>query len=215
MADFSDDDYDDYIEGLDDNPMDLATTTGRRAEVTDSLVAMLSQAWRDWFGMRGEPVALLGQLLDIVRNTSEGRAGRPADAVGVSASTWNRWILYARQMPGGSQPSARSRVKISAAVRESRLPDNDVPTPTRVIVTAVVVWNGYQNGRDNPLKPKETPDMSRIRTTTLDDLDLQECRRSWVLTLDWQSARDLLDALARRYGVPIELYNIESLTLED
>ncbi|OFV82837.1 MAG: hypothetical protein A2Y78_10195 [Acidobacteria bacterium RBG_13_68_16] len=146
----------------------------------------------------GEPVGLLGQLLHIVRNTDQGRAGNPAGAVGVTAKTWNRWLMGARGLPGGSRPTAASQKRIKAAVRASRARPS---TPSRAVITADVEWNGYLN---------PTPH----RTVHLDGLDLEEVVDRYAAGDDAGAAEAFDEAMADRYGVPVDFEEIDQWDFE-
>lgn len=143
------------------------------------------------------PGSLLGEMLDVARNTPEGRAGRPAAAVGVSAATWNKWLLGARGLPGGSWPSRKSQARLSAAVRSLHRPPG--PAPRRAGITADVEWGPtYFNRRAH-------------RTVHLDDLDLDLVLARWERGEDADAA--FLQALTDRYGTEIGLTNIDSLEI--
>jgi hypothetical protein len=147
----------------------------------------------------GEPVGLLGQMLWIVRNTDEGRAGRPADAVGVSASTWNKWLLGARGLPGGVSPRQASKSKLRAAVRAGNARKLRNKPPTRAVVTAKVKWNGYYN--PNP-----------HRTVKLDSLSLGPVVDAYANGDDAGAAEAFEVAMLERYGHPVEFADVDSWT---
>lgn len=113
----------------------------------------------------GAPHGLLGQLLDIARNSPEGQAGRPADALGVSAGTWNAWLMGARNPDAGRRPSPTNLARIRAASRGGRV--RGKPSPTRATITAYVQWNGYYNPR-------------AYRTVRLDGLGLGGMSTAWA-----------------------------------
>lgn len=149
------------------------------------------------------PKALLGQLLDIARNTEQGRAGKPAAALGVSPATWNKWLSGAKGLPGGSTPSAASQRKIEAAVKNIHKPQ-DSPVPSRARISADVRWNGYP-------RRGERKGQALHRTIHLDDLDLEAAYAAYQNDNDPEEA--FLQAFENRYGVPIELDNIDSIEL--
>ena len=144
-----------------------------------------------------EPQSLLGQLLDIARNTDAGRDGRPADAVGVSAATWNKWLSGARGAPGGTAPNAKSRAKIAATVKALHR-DPTIPTPRRATVTADVEWNGYTNPQVH-------------RTVALDDLNLGFMDDPEVDETDYEGL--FLAAVEDRYGDPVHFTNVDTIIL--
>jgi len=180
---------------------------------------LVAGAWRDWYGGRPEPGGLAGMLLEISRNSPEGRAGRPADAIGVSGSTWNNWLLYARGMTDkrgnrlGTKPSKASEAKIRAALRKLRYTDG--PLPTTLVIKAVIVWNRYQNGRQDPLSAAKQADFSKVRTVRFGPgLELGEARDRWAAGRDTASAQAILDELHAFYGVPIDILEAVSVRME-
>lgn len=140
---------------------------------------------------------LLADLLFIVHHTPEGQAGRPAAAVGVPAGTWNRWIMYARRA-GGSNPSAASRVKIDAAVRRGIAHYWSRVNPGHMDITAKIRWNGYLNPVPN-------------RSTTLDGLNLQRVFTEFAHNSVIGMELAMYQAMKDRYGVPIELSELDTL----
>ena len=186
------------------------------AAPTASLVAILARAFRDYHGGQREPTTLAGQLQWIDQNTPQGRAGRPADAIGVSAAAWNNWVSRSRGFrdksgkPLGSKPSPTNLARIRDLIAATRVTTR--PAPTNATVRAVVVWAGYQNGIKTQVGGR--PDFSKVRTVRLDGLDLSASQRSWTAREDWHSAQQFLSACSERYGQTIEFPGCRSITLE-
>jgi hypothetical protein len=140
---------------------------------------------------------LLADMIFIARNTVEGQQGRPADAVGVTAATWNRWMSHARGIKG-TRPSAESRVKIARGVRLGIARHWHVMNPSRAEVTARVNWNGYYNPIEN-------------RTVKLDGLNLQQVITQFAYGSYLGMESTFHDAVKDRYGVPVIFTEVESV----
>ena len=170
--------------------------------VTPSLLAALGRM----FMTSPEPKGLLGKIMDITRRTDQGRAGRPHAAVGVAASTWNRWVLAARGFDGGSRPNAASELKLTVTVRSTRHKDPSYERRSKLrIKNTIIWWNGYLNAT-----PK--------RSTTLDigpkDGDpFKAARDAWFAGHDQLAGELFLQALEDEYGVPIDLEDVGGLEL--
>lgn len=179
-----------------------------------TLVALLRRAFQTYHGGGIEQRGLLAQLQWIARHTPEGKAGRPADAVGVSGVTWNRWLSRARGYrdregrPLGSEPSKANRERIRSVIGHLRVPAR--PAPTRATVRAIVIWNRYQNGSKEKVS---RPNPGKVRTVRLDDLDLQPAQASWAAGQDWHAGVEFMIAVRERYDVPVEFPGCISVEL--
>jgi hypothetical protein len=212
-------DWEDW-EGWDDEPyeFDAWHNAGWNPDyptVPDpEIVGQLAAAWSTWHG-HTRPTGLLNQLQWIRFNTPEGRAGRPADAVGVPPQTWNAWMSRAlglRDAQGrllGAAPNAASRARIGQVLARGRAESGRLPT--RAYICACVVWAGYQNGRGQVI----VPDLEEERCTTLDDLYLAASSRAWALGQDWEAAAAFIQAVSERYdGEQIDFFNCNHLELK-
>jgi hypothetical protein len=141
------------------------------------------------------PTGLLGQLLTILRHTPEGQAGRPADALGVSAGTWNAWLLGARGQAGGRRPNAANAERIREVARRARAGAQTVPT--RATVCAYIVWSGYINRRP-------------YRCVNLDGLVLVAMVQAWRDGAGINEVAELFTlAVDDRYGAQVEFMDAE------
>jgi hypothetical protein len=126
--------------------------------------------------------------------------GRPADAIGVSPASWNKWLSSAKGL-GGAAPSQKSRIKIANGIRaivaRSR---SGKGASSQVSVRADIEWAGYRNR-----KP--------IRTTTLDGLDLDRMFAAYGRG-DMQGVADAFhDATFERYGAEVNFHEAEALDI--
>lgn len=154
----------------------------------------LGYAIEDGFSYPYSPEGgLLAELIFIAGETS-----RPAQAVGVPAATWNKWMASARGL-GGSKPSAASRKKIRRAVQIQVADTWHRIRPSRAEVTARVVWNGYEN---------KVPH----RTVNLDGLNLY----STITQFSYGNLRGMIvefnAAVTARYGVPVYFTDVDTVT---
>lgn len=182
----------------------------------DAFPYMLARAWAAWHGHH-VPRGLLAKLNLIRFQTPEGRAGRPADAVGVSADTWNKWLARATGLrdrktgkPLGSAPSKANMARIDAVLATLRIA-RPGPAPTRLFVCSVLVWDGYQNGHAGS---GGKPDFKLTRCTTLDGLALERSSAAWVRGDDWAAAQSLCAEVNDRYGAKIDMYEVTHMELK-
>lgn len=210
MADFDDDDWDDGDGEWHDDSWRAAYPD----VPDDQFVWMLRQAWNAWHQVH-RPGALLNQLEWVRFHTPEGRAGRPADAIGVTGATWNSWLLWARDVRDrdgrrlGAQPSRASREKIERVLARARI--ESATLPTRLRCHSVLVWARYQN-RSGPVV--DQPDWTETRSTTLDGLHLGASSAAWARGNDWAAAQACMVAVRNRYAVPVEMYRATELELK-
>lgn len=144
---------------------------------------------------RDEPVGLLGQLLYVFA----GSGGDAAGAIGVTPTTYNRWVMAARGH-GGTQPSAASRRKISRAVAAVTAARWKERNPHDVTIRARIAWNGYYN-------------TTKTRTTRLNGLILDHMFDAYATASNAAVVARFLAAVKDRYGVPVKFTNIESLMI--
>ena len=188
------------------------------AVIEESLIWLLRQAWARWHHVE-YPVGLRAQLDWILHNTPEGQAGRPSDAVGVTPGTGNAWLSYAigfRDRQGhrvGRPPNRASVEKIQRVLARARRPTDRLPT--RAVVTACIIWDGYANGRSGRIVGQPPSDLIvQTRTTTFDGLNLYDSSNAWARFDDWAAAEDFNDAVFDRYGVVVDLWEPSELELK-
>ncbi len=159
----------------------------------------LAGAIDDGLRYRLEPTGgLLADMIFISRNTVEGQQGRPAEAVGVTAGTWNRWMSHARGIKG-TRPNETSLKKIAHGVRLGIARHWHSMNPSRAEVTARVNWNGYYNPIEN-------------RTVNLDGLNLQQVITQFAYGNYMGMEYEFHAAVKNRYGVPVIFTEVESVT---
>lgn len=148
---------------------------------------------------RLEPTGgLLADMIFIARNTVQGQGGRPADAIGVTASTWNKWMTAARGGKG-ARPSPASVAKIQHGVRQGIARHWHQMNPTKAEVTARVEWNGYLNPIPN-------------RTVNLHGLNLQSVISQFAYGSYMGMDIEFHNAVKSAYGVPVIFTEIDSVS---